>query len=67
MADAAGRTVIRARRPRTVDAFGSPRAHARHPLVAEAVLLLVVLLTIVFGGWEVVGTQASSVGGMLGR
>jgi hypothetical protein len=68
MADTAGRTVIRARKRRAVDAFGSPQSGTRHPLVAAAMVLpLAALLTIMFGGWEAVVTQASSVAGMLGR
>ncbi|MEU9114573.1 hypothetical protein AB0D04_22975 [Streptomyces sp. NPDC048483] len=40
----------------------------RHPLVAVAMVLpLAILLTVVFGGWEAVVTQASSVVGILGR
>ncbi|MER7764805.1 hypothetical protein [Streptomyces sp. NPDC097619] len=40
----------------------------RHPLVATAMVLpLAALLVVVFGGWEAVVTQASSVGAMLGR
>ncbi|MEV4330096.1 hypothetical protein AB0K02_06095 [Streptomyces sp. NPDC049597] len=40
----------------------------RHPLVATAMVLpLAALLVVVFGGWEAVVTQASSVGVMLGR
>ncbi|MFD5428752.1 hypothetical protein, partial [Streptomyces sp. NPDC127084] len=39
-----------------------------HPLVATAMVLpLATLLVVVFGGWEAVVTQASSVGVMLGR
>ncbi|MCT4356751.1 hypothetical protein M5362_26850 [Streptomyces sp. Je 1-79] len=40
----------------------------RHPLVATAMVLpLATLLVVVFGGWDAVVTQASSVGVMLGR
>ncbi|MFG2332047.1 hypothetical protein ACGFMM_20735 [Streptomyces sp. NPDC048604] len=40
----------------------------RHPLVATAMVLpLAALLVVVFGGWDAVVTQASSVGVMLGR
>ncbi|MEF9881850.1 hypothetical protein [Streptomyces sp. P9-A4] len=40
----------------------------RHPLVATAMVLpLAALLVVVFGGWEAVVTQASSVSAMLGR
>lgn len=43
-------------------------AGRRHPLVATAMVLpLAALLVVVFGGWEAVVTQASSVGVMLGR
>ncbi|NML53544.1 hypothetical protein HHL19_25420 [Streptomyces sp. R302] len=47
----------------------TPRpAGRRHPLVATAMVLpLAALLVVVFGGWEAVVTQASSVGVMLGR
>ncbi|MFE9249402.1 hypothetical protein [Streptomyces sp. NPDC007088] len=46
----------------------TPRAGTRHPLVATAMVLpLAALLVVVFGGWEAVVTQASSVGVMLGR
>ncbi|QKV91659.1 hypothetical protein HUT19_07780 [Streptomyces sp. NA02950] len=68
MADTAGGSVIRTWRRRVVEAFGSPKSGTRHPLVAAAMVLpLAVLLSIVFGGWEAVVTQASSVAGMLGR
>ena len=68
MADTVGRTVVRAHRRRALDAFGSPQTGTRHPLVAVAMVLpLAVLLSIAFGGWEAVVTQASSVAGMLGR
>lgn len=40
----------------------------RHPLVATAMVLpLAALLVVVFGGWDAVVAQASSVGMMLGR
>lgn len=72
MADTVGRTVIRTRRRRPVnaalDAFGGPQSGTRHPLVAAAIVLpMAILLTITFGGWDAVVTQASSVAGMLGR
>ncbi|MEU8826844.1 hypothetical protein [Streptomyces sp. NPDC048636] len=68
MADTAGRTVFHARRRRGTEAFASPTPGTRHPLVAVAMVLpLAVLLSIAFGGWEAVVTQASSVAGMLGR
>ncbi|MFF0435829.1 hypothetical protein ACFYU9_26930 [Streptomyces sp. NPDC004327] len=54
-------------------AFPAPRTNPRptghrHPLVATAMVLpLAALLVVVFGGWDAVVTQASSVGVMLGR
>ena len=45
-----------------------PESGRRHPLAATLMVLpLAVLLFVVFGGWETVATQASSVGVMLGR
>ncbi|MEU4895842.1 hypothetical protein AB0B12_24200 [Streptomyces sp. NPDC044780] len=72
MADTAGRTVIRTPRRRSVEAaadvFGGSRTGTRHPLVAATMVLpMAILLTITFGGWDAVVTQASSVAGMLGR
>ncbi|GAB2946792.1 membrane protein [Streptomyces pseudoechinosporeus] len=69
MADTASRTMIRTRGHRAHSAaFGTRRAGQRHPLVATAMVLpLATLLVVVFGGWEAVVTQASSVGVMLGR
>ncbi|MBH5337911.1 hypothetical protein IHE55_25255 [Streptomyces pactum] len=77
MADTAVRTVLRTRGRAVV---GVPPAGAgsttgageqtgrRHPLVAAAMVLpLAAVLAVVFGGWEAVVTQASSVAGMLGR
>ncbi|WP_328971259.1 hypothetical protein [Streptomyces sp. NBC_00239] len=59
MAYTAGRTLVRTR---------GTKAATRHPLVAAAMALpLATLLVVVFGGWEAVVTQASSVGVMLGR
>ncbi|MFF4953893.1 hypothetical protein ACWC2K_23885 [Streptomyces chattanoogensis] len=47
---------------------GGRSSGTRHPLVAVAMVMpLAILLTVVFGGWEAVVTQASSVAGMLGR
>ncbi|MEV0123009.1 hypothetical protein AB0I16_15925 [Streptomyces sp. NPDC050703] len=67
MADIAPRTLIRTR-GRKVSAFGVRPSGTRHPLVATAMVLpLAALLVVVFGGWEAVVTQASSVGVMLGR
>ncbi|GAA2994885.1 hypothetical protein K388_05527 [Streptomyces sp. KhCrAH-43] len=63
MADTAARTVVRTRTRGSSAASGR-----RHPLVATAMVLpLAALLVVVFGGWEAVVTQASSVGVMLGR
>jgi len=48
--------------------FGAGSSGTRHPLVATAMVLpLAALLVYVFGGWDAVVTQASSVGVMLGR
>lgn len=69
MAHTASRTVIRTQgRKAYTAAFGTRRQGQRHPLVATAMVLpLAALLVVVFGGWEAVVTQASSVGVMLGR
>ncbi|MER6717999.1 MULTISPECIES: hypothetical protein [Streptomyces] len=68
MADTATRTMIRARSRRAYAAFGTRPSGRRHPVVATAMVLpLAALLVVVFGGWEAVVTQASSVGVMLGR
>jgi hypothetical protein len=68
MADPAGWTATRARAHRAAEVFGDQRSGTRHPLVAAAMTLPpAALLAIVFGGWEAVVTQASSVAGMLGR
>ncbi|MCX4536295.1 MULTISPECIES: hypothetical protein [unclassified Streptomyces] len=69
MADTATRTMIRTQGRRAHAAFGSRRSSGtRHPLVATAMVLpLAALLVVVFGGWDAVVTQASSVGVMLGR
>ncbi|MFF2326341.1 MULTISPECIES: hypothetical protein [unclassified Streptomyces] len=69
MAGTAARTVVRTRGRRVQAAFGShPSSGTRHPLVATAMVLpLATLLVVVFGGWDAVVTQASSVGVMLGR
>ncbi|MEU9603852.1 hypothetical protein [Streptomyces sp. NPDC048057] len=67
MADTATRTMIRTQERRVSAAFRR-RPGQRHPLVATAMALpLAALLLYVFGGWEAVVTQASSVGVMLGR
>lgn len=68
MADTATRTMIRTQGRKAYAAFGGRRSGRRHPLVATAMVLpLATLLVVVFGGWEAVVTQASSVGMMLGR
>ena len=68
MADTAPRTMIRTQGRKAFAAFGTRRPGRRHPLVATAMVLpLAALLVVVFGGWEAVVTQASSVGVMLGR
>ncbi|MEV0092876.1 hypothetical protein [Streptomyces sp. NPDC050738] len=68
MADTASRTMIRTQGRKAYAAFGTRRSGTRHPLVAAVMVLpLAVLLLFVFGGWEAVSTQASSVGVMLGR
>ncbi|MFJ8001616.1 hypothetical protein ACIQ7D_31705 [Streptomyces sp. NPDC096310] len=68
MADTAARAMIRTRGRKAYAAFGSRPSGTRHPLVATAMVLpLAALLVVVFGGWEAVVTQASSVGVMLGR
>ncbi|MEV6400096.1 hypothetical protein AB0M39_35825 [Streptomyces sp. NPDC051907] len=68
MADTASRAMIRVRERKALAAFGGRASGQRHPLVATAMVLpLAALLVVVFGGWEAVVTQASSVGVMLGR
>ncbi|GAA3072176.1 hypothetical protein FHS39_004163 [Streptomyces olivoverticillatus] len=68
MADIAGRPADRAHGRPGTDVFGDRPSSTRHPLVAAAMVLpLAVLLAVVFGGWDAVVTQASSVAGMLGR
>ncbi|MFF5898739.1 hypothetical protein ACFY8O_22820 [Streptomyces argenteolus] len=68
MADAATRTMIRTQGRKAYAAFGARPSGRRHPLVATAMVLpLAALLVVVFGGWDAVVTQASSVGVMLGR
>ncbi|MFE3768341.1 MULTISPECIES: hypothetical protein [unclassified Streptomyces] len=69
MADSTGRTALLARGRRATTALGGSRpTGTRHPLIAVAMVLpLAFLLAVVFGGWEAVVTQASSVAGMLGR
>ena len=68
MADTAARTLIRTQGRRAFAAFGTRQSGTRHPLVATLMVLpLAALLAVVFGGWDAVVTQASSVGVMLGR
>ncbi|MDG4865200.1 hypothetical protein P8605_44340 [Streptomyces sp. T-3] len=69
MADTASRTMIRTQGRRAYAAFGGrPSGTRRHPLVATIMVLpLAALLVVVFGGWDAVVAQASSVGVMLGR
>ncbi|WP_052868170.1 hypothetical protein [Streptomyces niger] len=69
MADTAGRTDLREQGRRVAAVLGVHEpSGTRHPLVAVAMALpLAVLLAVVFGGWDAVMTQASSVAGMLGR
>ncbi|MFD7895096.1 MULTISPECIES: hypothetical protein [unclassified Streptomyces] len=68
MAGTAPRAMIRTQGRRAFAAFGGHRSGPRHPLVATAMVLpLATLLVVVFGGWDAVVTQASSVGVMLGR
>ncbi|MDH2392273.1 MULTISPECIES: hypothetical protein [Streptomyces] len=68
MADTAPRTLIRTQERRALAAFGGRPSGTRHPLVATAMVLpLAALLVVVFGGWDAVVAQASSVGVMLGR
>ncbi|MFE9254923.1 hypothetical protein [Streptomyces sp. NPDC006879] len=68
MADTAGRAMIRTQGRKAFAAFGGRQSGTRHPLVAAAMVLpLATLLVVLFGGWEAVVTQASSVGVMLGR
>ncbi|MEV5124857.1 hypothetical protein AB0K49_19010 [Streptomyces decoyicus] len=69
MVETPGRTALRAQGRRAAAALvGRQSAGPRHPLVAVAMVLpLAIVLAVVFGGWEAVMTQASSVVGMLGR
>ncbi|MBM7058582.1 hypothetical protein [Streptomyces durocortorensis] len=68
MADTATRTMVRMQGRKAYAAFGARSSGTRHPLVATAMVLpLAALLVVVFGGWEAVVTQASSVAVMLGR
>ncbi|MFI6349648.1 hypothetical protein [Streptomyces sp. NPDC050560] len=68
MADTAPRTMIRTKGRAARFAPRARRSGNRHPLVAVAMVLpLAALLAVVFGGWDAVVAQASSVGVMLGR
>ncbi|MFD6425297.1 hypothetical protein [Streptomyces sp. NPDC060198] len=68
MPDTATRTTLRAQGRKAYEAFGGRPSGTRHPLVAVAMVLpLAALLVVVFGGWESVVAQASSVGVMMGR
>ncbi|MBM7440840.1 hypothetical protein [Streptomyces sp. HB132] len=68
MADTAARSMIRTQGRRAYASFGTRPSGTRHPLVATAMVLpLAALLVVVFGGWDAVVTQASSVGVMMGR
>ncbi|MEV1022445.1 hypothetical protein [Streptomyces sp. NPDC050264] len=61
-------TAFRSTWARRAVSFNSPATGRRHPLVATAMVLpLAALLVVVFGGWDAVVAQASSVGVMLGR
>lgn len=67
MANTVIRTVGPTRGSR-IAAIGIRPSGTRHPLVAVAMVLpLAVLLVVVFGGWQAVVTQASSVAGLMGR
>ncbi|MFJ7966837.1 hypothetical protein [Streptomyces sp. NPDC096324] len=68
MAHTAPRTELRTQGRKAYTAAFGTRQGRRHPLVATAMVLpLAALLVVVFGGWDAVVTQASSVGVMLGR
>ncbi|PBC81350.1 hypothetical protein SAMN05428945_4117 [Streptomyces sp. 2224.1] len=68
MVRSSGRTALRAQGRRATVPGGRQPSGTRHPLVAVAMVLpLACVLVVVFGGWEAVMTQASSVVGMLGR
>ncbi|MFF4581276.1 hypothetical protein [Streptomyces sp. NPDC001389] len=57
-----------ARQGRRLFAFNGHESGTRHPLVAAAMVLpLAALLLFLFGGFDQVAAQASSVGVMLGR
>ncbi|MEU9361553.1 hypothetical protein AB0M10_11190 [Streptomyces sp. NPDC051840] len=68
MADTAARPMSRTGGRKAYTSFGVRPSGTRHPLVATAMVLpLAALLVVVFGGWDAVVTQASSVGVMMGR
>ncbi|MEV6265502.1 hypothetical protein AB0M42_32860 [Streptomyces sp. NPDC051784] len=68
MADTAARPMSRTGGRESYTSFGVRPSGTRHPLVATAMVLpLAALLVVVFGGWDAVVTQASSVGVMMGR
>ncbi|GFH38639.1 hypothetical protein [Streptomyces pacificus] len=68
MADTASRSMIRTVARKKSTAYQGRPGGRRHPLVATVMVLpLATLLVVVFGGWDAVVTQASSVGVMLGR
>ncbi|MFD3516895.1 hypothetical protein [Streptomyces sp. NPDC058657] len=73
MAHTASRTIsrnaaLRLHGRRALTVFGGRNSGPRHPLVATAMVLpLAALLLFLFGGWEAVVAQASSVGVLLGR
>jgi hypothetical protein len=53
---------------RAFASLGVQASGRRHPAVAVAMVLpLAILLAVVFGGWEAVVTNASSVAGFMGR
>ncbi|MCK8680854.1 MULTISPECIES: hypothetical protein [Streptomyces] len=68
MADTAARSISRTRAGEVFSSFGVRPSGRRHPLAAAAMVLpLAAVLFVVFGGWDQVVAQASSVGVMLGR
>lgn len=69
MAQISGRTALRAQGRRVAAVLAYQQSSGtRHPIVAVAMVLpLAIVLAVVFGGWEAVMSQASSVVGMLGR
>ncbi len=67
MANTVSRTV-RPTRGSRIAAIGTRSSGTRHPLVAAAMVLpLAMVLAVVFGGWEAVVVNASSVAGLIGR